>query len=113
MAALGRRSSLARRRSSALEPGKRADFITVDMMNPFLTPTKDPLTSLVLYGSSGDISDVVVGGRFLKRGGALESVEMAGALVRAQGRVEEIIGRFFEDHPEQGENWRRKVPYMG
>ncbi|UCD45548.1 MAG: amidohydrolase family protein [Candidatus Bathyarchaeota archaeon] len=96
----------------SLEPGKRADFITVDMLNPFLTPTKDPLTSLVLYGSSGDISDVVVDGRLLKKDGSLVSFKMAEALVRAQGRVEEIIGRFFEDHPGQGERWRRMVPYM-
>jgi 5-methylthioadenosine/S-adenosylhomocysteine deaminase len=49
----------------SLEPGKRADIITIDMQNPYLTPTKDPLTSLVLYGSSRDVDTVIVDGRVL------------------------------------------------
>jgi 5-methylthioadenosine/S-adenosylhomocysteine deaminase len=93
----------------SLEPGKRADVITVDMMNPFLTPTKDPLTSLVLYATSSDIDVVIVDGKVLKKDGRLTGFDMEGALISAQKRVNEIIGRFFEDQPEQLEVWKERL----
>jgi len=96
----------------SLELGKKADIITINMHNPYLTPTKDPLTSIVLYGSPADIDTVIVDGRILKRDGALTSIDMKQALTAAQGRVEEIIGRFFREHPDQREAWEQKVPYM-
>ena len=96
----------------SLEPGKKADIIIIDMQNPYLTPTKDPITSIVLYGSAADIDTVIVDGRMLKRDGALTSIDMTQALTAAQGRVEEIIGRFFREHPEHREAWEQKAPYM-
>ncbi len=96
----------------SLEPGKKADVITFNMLNPYLTPTKDPLTSIVLYGSSGDIDTVIVDGRILKQEGALTTVNLGEALSTAQVRVEEIINRFFQEHPEQKSRWEEKVPYM-
>ena len=96
----------------SLEEGKRADIIMVDMMNPFLTPTKDPLTSIVLYGTSGDIDTVIVDGRTLKKDGSLTTIDTTEALLKGQERVEEIIERFFEENPEQRKNWHKMVPYM-
>ena len=93
----------------SLEPGKKADVITVDTLNPYLTPTMDPLTSIVLYGTSGDISEVVADGSILKREKRLTTINEAEALTRAQGRVEEIIERFFEDYPHQRRNWERRT----
>jgi len=95
----------------SLEVGKKADIITFDMMNPFLTPTKDPLTSIVLYGSSLDIDNVVVNGKFLKREKALTTFDEKKALQKGQERVEVIIERFFEDHPDQRENWEHITKY--
>ncbi|MBA7606251.1 Atrazine chlorohydrolase [subsurface metagenome] len=96
----------------SLEEGKCADLIMVDMLNPFLTPTKDPLTSIVLYGTSSDIDTVIVDGRILKQDGALTTIDTAEALLKGQKRVEEIIERFFEENPEQRKNWHKRVPYM-
>jgi 5-methylthioadenosine/S-adenosylhomocysteine deaminase len=96
----------------SLELGKRADIITVNMLNPFLTPTKDPLTSIVLYGTSADIATVIVDGRILKKDGALISFDMNEALLKAQERVDEIIKRFFEDYPDQQKAWKGRVPYL-
>ena len=93
----------------SLEPGKKADIITVDTLNPYLTPTMDPITSIVLYGTSGDISEVIADGSILKREKRLTTIREAEALTRAQSRVEEIIERFFEDHPHQRRNWERKT----
>jgi len=96
----------------SLEPGKKADIITVDLLNPYLTPTKDPLSSIVLYGASADIDTVIVDGKVLKKDGTLTGLDLKQALIAAQGRVEQIIGRFFREHPEQRAAWEQKVPYM-
>jgi 5-methylthioadenosine/S-adenosylhomocysteine deaminase len=96
----------------SLEPGKKADIITINMHNPYLTPTRDPLTSIVLYGSSADIDTVIVDGKILKRDGLLTTIDMEQAITTAQRRVEEIIGRFFQEHPGQKRAWEQKAPYM-
>jgi 5-methylthioadenosine/S-adenosylhomocysteine deaminase len=92
----------------SLEPGKKADVITVDMANPYLTPTKDPLTSIVLYGTSSDIDTVIVDGSILKRDKSLTTIDLPDALGRAQIRVDQIVERFFEDYPDQRRNWEKK-----
>ncbi len=96
----------------SIEPRKRADIIIFDMLNPYLTPTRDPLTSIVLYGTAGDIDTVIVDGKILKRNGALTTVEMREALLTAQKRTDEIIERFFEDHPEQRKNWEKMAQHV-
>ncbi len=93
----------------SLEPGKKADVITIDMMNPYLTPTREPLTSVFLYATPGDIDNVICDGRFLKKDGQLATIDMHDALMKAQGRCDLIIDRFFEDHPDQGDKWRKKA----
>ena len=93
----------------SLEQGKKADIILIDMANPFLTPTMDPLTSIVLYGTSNDISEVIVDGNILKRDGRLTTINTREALTSAQIRVEEIIDRFFTDHPEQRDKWEKRT----
>jgi 5-methylthioadenosine/S-adenosylhomocysteine deaminase len=99
-------------RVGSLEAGKKADLILVDLLNPYLTPTKDPLTSLVLYATPSDVDTVIVDGRILKKDGELTTIDMVQALTEAQSRVEEIIARFFHEHPDQRAAWERKAPYM-
>jgi 5-methylthioadenosine/S-adenosylhomocysteine deaminase len=96
----------------SLEPGKKADLILVDMLNPYLTPTKDPLTSIVLYATPADVDTVIVDGRILKKDKALTTIDLKQALTEAQERVEAIIDRFFHEHPEQRAAWEQKAPYM-
>jgi 5-methylthioadenosine/S-adenosylhomocysteine deaminase len=95
----------------SLEPGKKADIIIVDMLNPHLTPTKDPLTSIVLYGTPSDIKTVIVEGKILKRNGELTTIDTRKALLKAQERTDEIIERFFEDNPEQRKKWEKMAPH--
>lgn len=90
-----------------LEKGKKADIITFDMLNPYLTPTRDPLTSIVLYGNPSDIDYVIVNGKILKENGELTTIDREKALLTAQKRTDVIIDRFFEDHPNQRENWEK------
>ena len=95
------------REVGSLEPNKKADVITVDMNNPYLTPTKDSLTSIVLYGISSDIDTVIVDGNILKQDRGLVTIDLQRALGEAQRRVNEIIERFFEDHPSKRRNWEK------
>jgi 5-methylthioadenosine/S-adenosylhomocysteine deaminase len=94
----------------SLEKGKKADIILIDLNNPLLMPTHEPLTSIVLYGSSGDIDTVIIDGKILKRNKRLVSIDYKTILSKAQKKVEEIIGRFEREHPEQVAIWRAKAP---
>jgi len=95
----------------SLEPGKKADVITVDMINPYLTPTREPLTSIVLYATPGDIDTVIVDGRILKHEKNLTTINIQEALTTAQTTTNQIIDRFFEDQPEQKTRWLQKTHY--
>jgi hypothetical protein len=55
---------------------------------------------------------VIVDGHILKEDGVLTSLNLAQALNTAQERVEQIIDRFFLEHPEQKQVWERKAPHM-
>ncbi|MBW2121141.1 MAG: amidohydrolase family protein, partial [Deltaproteobacteria bacterium] len=90
----------------SLEKGKKADLITINMNNPYLKPSQDPVTSIVLYASPGDVDNVIVDGRFLKRDGRMTTIDLNQALEEAQQKSEEIIGRFFRDNPDQERMWR-------
>ncbi|RLC68550.1 MAG: hypothetical protein DRH97_02800, partial [Chloroflexi bacterium] len=93
----------------SLEVGKKADVITFDLMNPYITPTRDPITSVFLYGTPGDIDNVIVDGRFLKKDKVMTTINMAEALVAAQGTCDEIIDKFFQEHPDQEKLWKAKA----
>jgi hypothetical protein len=66
----------------------------------------------VLYATPSDVDTVIVDGRILKKDGALTTIDVKQALTEAQSRVEEIIARFFHEHPDQREAWEQKAPYM-
>jgi len=49
----------------SLEPGKKADLITIDVQVPHLQPFNDPVAGVV-YGATGnDVSTVIVDGRVI------------------------------------------------
>lgn len=93
----------------SLEPGKKADIITFDLMNPYITPTRDPITSVFLYGTPGDIDHVICDGNFLKKKGQLTTIDMKDALTKAQTTCDQIIDKFFKEHPDQKTIWEKKA----
>ncbi len=95
----------------SIEPDKKADIITIDMLNPYLTPTREPLTSVFLYASPGDIDNVICDGKFLKKNGEMQTVDLKKALTTAQKTCDTIIDKFFQEHPDQKKHWQNKVPY--
>ena len=95
----------------SLERGKKADVITVNMLTPYLTPTREPLTSVLLYANPSDIDNVVCDGKWLKRDGVMQTVEMKKALITAQKTCDVIIDKFFEEHIDQKKIWQNRLPY--
>ena len=95
----------------SIEPGKKADIITVDMLNPYLTPTREPLTSVFLYASPGDIDNVICDGMFLKKNCEMQTLDLKEALTTAQKTCDTIIDKFFQEHQDQKKHWQNKVPY--
>jgi 5-methylthioadenosine/S-adenosylhomocysteine deaminase len=93
----------------SLEAGKKADIITFNLMNPYITPTRDPITSVFLYGMPGDIDHVICDGNFLKKDGKLTTIHMKDALTKAQTTCDQIIDKFFAEHPEQEAIWKAKA----
>jgi 5-methylthioadenosine/S-adenosylhomocysteine deaminase len=54
-------------RVGTLEPGKKADFITVDLTGPHMQPPHDVASHVVYAASRNDVRDVYVNGRPLMR----------------------------------------------
>ncbi|NPA48921.1 MAG: amidohydrolase [Thermodesulfobacteria bacterium] len=54
-----------------IAPGARADLAVVSLAAPHLTPFYDPFSLLVYSARGGDVTDVMVGGEFVLRGGKI------------------------------------------
>jgi 5-methylthioadenosine/S-adenosylhomocysteine deaminase len=93
----------------SIESGKKADIISFNLQNPYLTPTRDPISSIFLYGNPGDIDNVICDGKFLKKDGKLTTINMKEALSKAQITCNQIINKFFDEHPDQKEIWQKKA----
>ena len=93
----------------SIEVGKKADIIMFNLMNPFITPTRDPVTSVFLYGTPDGIDTVICDGRLLKNEGSLTTINMKAALLSAQNTCDEIIDMFFDEHPDQRDAWETKA----
>ncbi len=51
----------------SLEPGKKADIITIDLNQPHLTPMYEPCSHLVYAARGADVRDAVIEGRVVMR----------------------------------------------
>ncbi len=67
-------------RLGALEPGKLADMILLDLDRPHAAPLFDPLTHLVFSAAKADVRHVFVGGRQVVKDGALTRLDIADTL---------------------------------
>lgn len=84
--------------TGSLEVGKKADIITVNLHSPHLSPTFDPIVSLIYYGSSADVDHVLIDGRIVKEKGVLKTIDPVLAQKEAYEEAEEMMKAFFKDH---------------
>ena len=68
----------------SLEPGKRADFITVDTAAPHAVPAHDPYSMLVYALKASDVRDVVIEGSFTVRDRAPMTIDAAATVAEAR-----------------------------
>jgi cytosine/adenosine deaminase-related metal-dependent hydrolase len=77
----------------SIEAGKRADIITVNLLNPRLMPNFNIIHSLVMSGQGSDVDNVMVDGEFLLRNGAVLKADEKEILLAAQKEAEETVER--------------------
>lgn len=77
----------------SLEPGKKADIITVDLNQPHLAPAGMSLRKWVLLGSGRDVDHVMVNGVFRLRANKLLSVDQDEVLRSADIEAQATLRR--------------------
>ena len=95
-ATLGGAKALARDDLGRLCAGACADVVVFRLDDPYLTPTVDPITSLVMGGSGKVTSAVFVDGRLVMRGGKVAGIDLAQARAQAQAQFERLIAKYPE-----------------
>jgi 5-methylthioadenosine/S-adenosylhomocysteine deaminase len=93
----------------SLETGKKADLIVVDLIGPHITPTIDPISSIVLYGQDSDIETVIVDGQVLKEGGKILARQWREILRDAQDLADSIWSSYWGAHPDMRRMWKSYV----
>jgi 5-methylthioadenosine/S-adenosylhomocysteine deaminase len=84
--------------TGSLEPGKRADIVTVDLRRLHLTPVLhganfNVAAHLVFSASGADVDQVWVDGRLLVDDGTVQSVDATAVMANAQAAAEELFDR--------------------
>jgi 5-methylthioadenosine/S-adenosylhomocysteine deaminase len=79
-ATIGGAAALGRDDIGRLAPGAKADFVLVDLKNPFMMPARDPLRSLIYTAADRAIRDVYIAGTRVVHNGTVLTLDHAGAL---------------------------------
>jgi cytosine/adenosine deaminase-related metal-dependent hydrolase len=77
----------------SLEPGKRADIVTVNFRQPHLTPPTSIPRLLAHYAAGQDVANVMVDGKVLMRAGVMLSVDPREVLERAREEAQLALER--------------------
>jgi 5-methylthioadenosine/S-adenosylhomocysteine deaminase len=80
-------------RIGSLEPGKRADLITVDLAQPHLTPAFDLEAALVYSARGADVRDAIVDGQVVMRNRRLETIDESALLLAANDAARSALRR--------------------
>jgi 5-methylthioadenosine/S-adenosylhomocysteine deaminase len=83
-----------------LAPGNRADLIVVDLRRPHLTPALRPVACFVHQGQAGDVTDVMVDGRWVMRDGRVLTLDEAAVVREAEQVARGAWRRLFAERPD-------------
>lgn len=86
-------------RTGSLAPGKQADVIVVGGSSLNVTPRPEMVGSIVFQANASNVGHVLVGGRVVKRDGALVGVDVAAARRLAEESQERIFSGVLADGP--------------
>ncbi len=80
----------------SIEPGKRADIVTVAMRAPRQTPMYDPVSHLVYVTRGDDVRTTIVNGRILMKDRQVRTLDRTAVIAdanRLAARVRDAVGR--------------------
>ncbi|KAK6537677.1 hypothetical protein TWF694_011851 [Orbilia ellipsospora] len=77
----------------SLEIGKKADFVAIDLRKLHLTPSFDPVSTIVYTATGRDVDMVVVDGKLLVNSGKLLTMDEEEVTRNAEEHAKEIIRR--------------------
>jgi len=77
----------------SLEVGKQADFVVFDLDKAHVTPSSDPVSTLVYAASGQDVDTVVIGGKTVVQGREVLTLDEARILAEARERAEAVWKR--------------------
>ena len=80
-------------RIGSLAPGKQADIAVMGLGPLAMWPVHDAVATVVMQGSGARVRDVLVAGRFAKRGGNLLRNDLAAVRSRLAASADRILGR--------------------
>jgi 5-methylthioadenosine/S-adenosylhomocysteine deaminase len=78
--------------SGAIEPGMSADFILFDVDKPHMQPQHDIVANILHSARAGDITSVLVAGRWLMRDRELQTLDEDRIIHEAQARAYRMVG---------------------
>ena len=99
---IGGAKALGRTDIGRLSPGARADIAVFRLDDPHMTPSIDPITTLVLGGSGKITQAVFVDGRLSMLDGKLPGFDMRAARRQAQTQFEGLVAKYPDrswEHP--------------
>jgi 5-methylthioadenosine/S-adenosylhomocysteine deaminase len=68
----------------SLEPGKKADLITIDLNQPHLVPLYEPCSHLVYTARGADVRDVIIDGRIVMRNREVLTIDCERAMAEVR-----------------------------
>jgi cytosine/adenosine deaminase-related metal-dependent hydrolase len=77
----------------SLEAGKKADFIVIDTRKPHLTPSPNPVSTVVHCATGADVREVVIGGKVVVRDGRVLTLDEEKVVRTARERAEALYRR--------------------
>ncbi len=80
-------------RVGSISPGKEADIVLIRADDLNLAPLNQPVASIVVMAHPGNVDSVLVAGRFVKKHGAMISVDPRAVLQRATRSRDSLLER--------------------
>lgn len=77
----------------SLEVGKKADFIVIDTRKPHLTPSPNPVSTVVHCATGADVREVVIDGKVVVRDGRALTLDEEKVVRTARERAEALFRR--------------------
>ena len=77
----------------AIEVGKKADLVLLDMKKPHLTPFRHPMSHIVYAANGGDVDTVICNGKILMRNKELKVIDETEVIKLAEDAAEDLLSK--------------------